>query len=110
MRLWPGLIIPPLAFLTLLVVNYAIEPWACEYQVRWPLHLASAVTFALVLGVAALAWRDWKRVEFARRSEGARDVPRVQFLSAMALMLTGLMALAVVALWTTILIMPPCLR
>jgi hypothetical protein len=110
MRLWPGLIIPPLAFLTLLNVNYAIEPWACEHQVRWPLHLASAVTFALVLGVAALAWRDFNRARVAGPDDRRGDAPRVRFLSAMGVMLSGLIALAVIALWTTIAIMPPCVR
>lgn len=110
MRIWPGLLVSPLIFLTLLVVNYGMEPWACEYQVRWPLHLAAAVALVLVLGFAALAWRDWNEVGMQRPDDSPDDVARVRFLSVLGLMLSGLMTLAVLGLWTTMLILPPCVR
>jgi hypothetical protein len=109
-RIWPGLFIPPLAFLSLLSVNYAMEPWACEFQIRWPLHLSSAVVLVLVLAAGALALRDWRQVGFEAPDDGDAQAPRVRFLSAMGAMLSVLSALAVLGLWTTILILPPCVR
>jgi hypothetical protein len=110
MRLWPPLFIPPLAFLTLLNVNYGLEPWACEFQIRWPLHLSSGIAIALVVAAGALAWRDWTRAGLLGPDDGEGEAPRVRFLSAMGLMLSGFSALAVLGLWTTILILPPCVR
>jgi MFS superfamily sulfate permease-like transporter len=109
-RVWPGLIAPPLVFLTLLCVNYGLEPWACEFQIRWPLHLASAVALVLVLVAGALAVRDWRRAGFESPDDSDAQAARVRFLSSMATMLSTLSALAVLGLWATILIMPPCVR
>jgi hypothetical protein len=109
-RIWPGLLVPPLAFLTLLSVNYGLEPWACEFQIRWPLHLSSAVTLVLVAAAGVLALRDWRRAGLEAPNGGGAQAPRERFLSAMALMLSALSALSVLGLWTTILIMPPCVR
>jgi hypothetical protein len=109
-RIWPALFVPPLAFLTLLNVNYGLEPWACEYQIRWPLHLSAAVALVLALGAGALAWRDWRAVGMEPPNDADGEAPRVRFLSAVGLMLSGLSALAIMGLWTTILILPPCVR
>jgi hypothetical protein len=108
-RTWPALFVPPLAFLTLLTVNYGLEPWACEYQVRWPLHASSLIALAVVCVCGRLAWRAWSSVR-TERADAADRTAQVRFLSAAGLMLSALSALVVLALWTTILILPPCVR
>jgi hypothetical protein len=103
------LFVPPLAFLTLLCVNYGLEPWACEYQIRWPLHLTSALALGVVLGAGVLAWRGFTIAPEGAHEPGSEGA-RLRFLSAMGTMMSGLSALAVAALWITILILPPCVR
>jgi hypothetical protein len=54
---WAGLLAGPLAWLTLLEVNYLFAYVACEVQRTWFMHLASAIA-AVLVGVAGVAaWR-----------------------------------------------------
>ena len=54
---WAGLLAGPLAWLTLLEVNYLFAYVACEVQRTWFMHLASAVAAALVAAAGFAAWR-----------------------------------------------------
>jgi len=109
-RIWPALFIPQLAFLALLTINYGLEPWACEYQISWPLHLSAAIALVLVAAAGALAWRDWHGVGYRKPDDSTDAATRVRFLSVSGLMLSVLGVLGVLALWSTILILPPCVR
>ena len=55
--LWAGLLAGPLAWLTLLQVNYLFAYVACEVQRTWFMHLASAIAILLVGGAGFAAWR-----------------------------------------------------
>jgi hypothetical protein len=47
----------PLAWLTLLEVNYLFAYVACEVQRTWFMHLASAIAVAVVASAGFAAWR-----------------------------------------------------
>jgi hypothetical protein len=110
MRIWPPMFMPPLAFLTLLSVAYAAVPWACEHQHRAPLHAMAGVTLALALGLALLAWREWRAVGLERPDDRANRASWLRLLAVLGLMLSGLSALATIALWITQFVIPPCVR
>ena len=54
---WAGLLAGPLAWLTLLQVNYLFAYVACEVQRTWFMHVASAVAILLVASAGFAAWR-----------------------------------------------------
>jgi hypothetical protein len=109
-RIWPPIFVPPLLFLILQSLNYAIEPWACENQLRYPLHLTAAATLAIVLVCAALAWSEWVSAGVAPPDDRAGVESRTRFLAMLGLMLSVFSAVAVIALWLTQFIVPLCVR
>jgi hypothetical protein len=110
LRIWPALFVPPLVFLTLLSVNYSLEPPACEQQQRLPMHLSAAVALLIALGGIALALRAWRSVGGGFPSDEAGLEARTRFIAVIALMLSSLSALAIAALWLVQLLMPACIR
>lgn len=107
---WPALFVPPLVFLTLLSLNYAMESPSCEYQMRWPMHVTAAIALAIALGGVALAWRGWQGVGGGLAGDSPDAEERRRFTAVMALMLSSLSSLAIVMLWVVQIIMPPCIR
>lgn len=108
LRLWPPLLVPPVAFLTLLSAAYALIPVACEAHSSLPLHLVAALSLAIALGGAALAWRDWRSAGVKAPHDQADKATQVRFLAVIGLMMSGLIALATVTLWIANFIIPPC--
>jgi hypothetical protein len=110
LRIWPALFIPPLVFLTLLSLNYSLEPPACEQQQRLPMHVTAAVALLIALGGIALALRAWRSVGGGLPSDEAGFEARTRFVAVIAVMLSTLSALAITALWLVQLLMPACIR
>jgi hypothetical protein len=110
MRYWPAIFVPPLTFLTLLSTGYAIVPWACEHQTRAPLHWISAIALVIALAGMALAWHDWRSVGLKRPDDKGERASRLRLLCVVGLMLSGLSTLAVLSLWLTQFVIPPCVR
>ena len=110
LRYWPAITLPPLVFLTLLSVAYALVPWACENQARAPLHVVSAVGLLLAaLGVWA-AWREWRALGFKRPDDKAEKTSWLRLLSVVGLMQASIFTLAIAVLWLTQFVIPPCVR
>ena len=110
MRLWMPIIVPPLAVLTQVAAGYAIVPYACEYQHRFPVHLVSALSFSVALIGMAFAWSAWRDAGLRAPDDGAEAASRERMLAAIGLAMSGLMALAAAAQWMTIGFVPPCVR
>ena len=110
MRLLSPLIVPPLIFLILQSVNYALEPWACEHQTRFPMHATAMVALAIALAGAALAWREWHARGRILPDDGAGTDSSARFLAVVGLMVSAFSALAIAALWMTQFVVPPCVR
>jgi hypothetical protein len=110
MRLWPALLVPPIAFLAVLTAAYALVPWACETQRHFPLHLVSLACLAITGGGMALAWRDWRAAGVEEPDDSPGQAARDRFIAVLGLMLSCLMMLVTLMLWTTTFIIPPCVR
>jgi hypothetical protein len=54
---WAGVLAGPLAWLTLLEVNYLFAYVACEVQGTWFMHLATAAALIVVAAAGFAAWR-----------------------------------------------------
>ena len=91
-RLWSGLAAGPLAWATLLEINYVLSYVACEQRHTWMLHLATAA--ALLTGRRPARWRRWSATPAMRRpqlsiAEGAREVHGARRAGAVRLVRAG---------------------
>jgi hypothetical protein len=109
-RLGFPLFVPPLLFLVLLTLAYAIVPWACETQRHYPLHLVTGGALAIVIACAVLAWRNWSGLGVEAPDDSAEPVVWVRFLAVLGLMLSALLCVGVAALLIAQFILPPCVR
>ena len=110
MRIASPLFVPPVVFIALISIAYAMVPWACETQRRVPLHLVSLAAVSIAGGCVWLAWRNWRSLG----TEPTYDEPEVtvwvRFLAALGLALSALVTVGTIVLWTTQFILPPCVR
>jgi hypothetical protein len=109
-RTWPPLFVPPLTFLALVTIAYAMVPWACETERRAPLHLAALLALAIAGGCTLLAWRNWRDTDVLPPTDEAEPPVPTRFLTVLGLMLSALMCVAIAALWLTQIALTPCLR
>jgi hypothetical protein len=110
LRIWPALYVPPLVFLALQSLNYALEPLACENQQRLPMHLTAAVALLVALGGVALALRAWRSIGGGMPHDEPAPEERARFVALLALMLSTLSTLAIAMLWVVQILMPACIR
>ena len=110
LRIRPALYVPPLVFLALQSLNYALEPFACENQQRLPMHVSAAVALLVALGGIALALRAWRSVGGRLPQDDPGPEERARFVALIALMLSSLSALAIAMLWVVQILMPACIR
>jgi hypothetical protein len=88
---WAGVLAGPLAWLTLLEVDYLFAYVACEVQRTWFMHLASAVAVALIAASGYAAWtashgdmRDEETVTHPLSDETRRQRSRWMSLAGVA--------------------------
>jgi hypothetical protein len=70
-RLWAGVLLPPLGWVADLLSRYLMLRWVNVHDVRWPLHLATVICLAVVAAGALLSWRT---LAAGRRIRPAEDV------------------------------------
>ena len=104
-RHWAGLVVAPLAFLSLISAAYALVPWACATQQRWVLHAGSATTLVAIAAVGIGGWQLYDGI--GGRTSGIVGTQRL--LAALSLGVSALSALATIALWLTAFAISPCL-
>jgi hypothetical protein len=109
-RLWPPVLVPPLAFLTLLSAAFALVPWTCEHQQPAPLHAITIVTLAIALGGIALAWHEWRSAGLEHPDDRGERVSWMRLLAVVGLCISALFLLATIGLWITQFIMHQCVR
>jgi hypothetical protein len=109
-RTWPAIFVPPLVFLTLLSLNYALEPPACEQQSRLAMHVAAAVALLIALSCVGLAARAWRSVGLTFTTDDPGEETRTRFGAVIGLMLSVSSALSISMLWVVQLILPACVR
>jgi hypothetical protein len=95
--LWTTDLGPPIIWLFSFQAIFALAPWACIFQVKAWLYFVSILAFVLELGIAALAWSQWKALGAELPGQGAGSLPRARMM-ALAGMVFGLaFAMVVIA-------------
>jgi hypothetical protein len=109
-RIASPLFVPPIVFLALVAIAYAMVPWACETQRRVPLHLVSVVALAVVSGCVYLAWRNWRSLGAEPTYDEPHIIAWVRFLAGLGLVLSALLTVGTAMLWVVQFVLPPCVR
>jgi hypothetical protein len=110
MRLWFPILVPPLAMLAQLSVNYALVALECQHQQRLPVHVVAAVALVIAFAGIAIGQRHWKRAGAAPPADGGDLRSRTRFLAIVGVFVSALMALAIAAQWLMAAFIPPCIE
>ena len=110
MTLAAAFVVPPLAFLLNLQINYALVLWACASGHEFVLHLVSMGTLLLAAGGGLIAWREWRRG--GRRWPGQQEggPPRNPFVPVMGILMSAMFFLVILAQWLPNFVLSPCER
>ena len=103
-----GLFLPPIAVLANIEIGYALVPAACSAQSALPLHLVNAVCLALAIAGGLIARRILKAVGIGWEEEDGSPPARTHFLAGVAVLLSGISALVIVAQWMAVFLLDPC--
>jgi hypothetical protein len=109
--LWIGVLAGPAVWATLLETNYVLSYVACEQRQSWMLHVAAAVSLALIGLAALMLWRA--APPMGSEEEPSIDpretaVVRARFMVTGGLALCGWFALVIVATEIPVLLLHPC--
>jgi hypothetical protein len=96
--LWAGILVPAIAFLLNLQINYSLVPWVCVTGKAFALHAATAGTIALAGSGGLASWTAWRR-----ETEG-----RSRFMAIWGLMMSALFFVVIVAQAIPIFMLDPC--
>lgn len=109
--LWLGILAGPVAWSSLLEVNYAMSYVACEVRHNWMLHLASGLALLLIVSSAYVAWRaapPLGDVEEPSLSPEKTALVRARFMAIGGLAMCAFFFIVVLATEIPVLILPPC--
>lgn len=106
--LWTGLLLPPVAFLLNLELNYALVPRSCLRNDVLLVQAAQTLCLLLALGGGLVAWRVWRAegAEWPGGEGGA--VGRTRFMAGLGLLLSAMFTLVIVAQWIPGFALSPC--
>lgn len=105
---WIGAVVVavPSVYVLGLSLNYALLPWACGAERPLAMHLVTLAALVLIVAGGGLAWRARRR---ARAAGFLEAEPGAHFLLSLAVLVSGLFAVAVLAEWLPQLVLNPCL-
>jgi hypothetical protein len=116
-RLWAGILVPPLAFLTALEAAYLLVPWACRHGREWTVYLGLLPGLAMLAVAAAGALRarreagDGAGAEvFGQGGDVALDPgpSRIRFMATIGLLGCAFFTFLTLALAIPIIGLHPC--
>jgi hypothetical protein len=79
--LWTTDLGPPIIWLFSFQANFTWAPWACIFQVKAWLYVVSALALLLELGIAAIAWSQWKALGAELPGQGGGPLPRARIMA-----------------------------
>lgn len=110
LRLWAGVLVAPMAFLSNLQANYTLTQKLCPGGRTSLLHCTTLFFLLLALAGGLIAWSNWTRAGREWPDESAERVMRNRLLAAVGVMISLLSALIIIAQWIPQFIFNPCMR
>lgn len=103
-----ALFLPPTVLLANLEIAYALVPAACASRNAVGLHLVNVVSLGLAIAGGLVAWRSWKALGVGWPEEEGTPLARIRFIAGLAVLLSGICALVIVAQWIAVFLLDPC--
>ncbi len=110
LMLWAGVLLAPAAWIVHQQGSYYLVYWACRSGHMFVLHLWSAAMFLVAATGGYFAYRSWNRSGGGSPGEGGAAADRSRFLGLGGMIAGGLFALVILAQWTPMLLVDPCVR
>ena len=108
LRLWVGLLLPPIAWIVQLQTVYLTSEYGCTTtDFTWN-HVASVVALILSMIGGIIAWRDWRSGGGDTGNASGRPISRKQFMSLLGVLTGALFTLVIFAQWLPTLLGVPC--
>jgi hypothetical protein len=105
---WLGLLTGPTVFLINLQVNLTMVSWVCATGNAWTIHLAHAVSLAVVTWSGLLARRAYVRVGRGVPGEAGDAADRERFLAVAGMLIAAFSFLSLLAHWIPNFVLSPC--
>lgn len=104
---WFALGLAPAAYAVHLQIGYVLIPWACSTGQHLWLHVVGVASVVLALYGTLLGFRVARRSDDAAH-DGGGAVPRTRFLGDVALGVSALLTLILLAQWLASFVLSPC--
>ncbi len=111
--LWAGLLTGPIAWLTLLEVNYVLAYVACESGSTWFMHLAVVIALLVVSAAGCGAWAASHRNMLAEETltpplSDETRLQRSRWMSLAGVALSAWFVLAILAMEVPLIVLKEC--
>ena len=108
LRLWLGLLLPPIAWSVHVQTLYLTSEYGCfTSDFLWN-HVASAAAFAVSLAGGVIAWREWGLANQQPESDPGNSPHAGTFMAILGVMGGALFSLVIAAQWLPTLMGVPC--
>ena len=98
----------PVAVLSSMQAKAIAVPWACAHDNMLVSHAAALLGVLITLVSAAVAYREWQRAGGGWPDDEGGERGRSRFLGMIALLLSAVSLLVILAQWLPDLILSPC--
>jgi hypothetical protein len=108
LRLWAGLLVPPLIWAAQFQTVYLTSEWACyAMDFKWT-HIASIAALVTALLAFWVACFEWKAVGSGTRDDSSDRSSRRRFMAILGMLIGALFTALIFATWLPTLMGVPC--
>lgn len=97
LALWTGILGGPIIWLVSFEANFALAPWACEFNNKLALFLVTIAGLILVAASGLLAWREWNATGKVWPGEEGGALGRERVMAGAGLLMSAMFFLVIVA-------------
>ena len=95
--LWIGILAGPIVWLCSFEANFALAPWACEFNTKIAVYIVTIVALMLAAGSGLLAWREWTALGRMWPAEAGGALGRGRIMAIGGVLLSGMFFLVILA-------------
>jgi hypothetical protein len=106
--LWTGILAGPIIWLLSFEANFALVPWACEFQAKLALYVVRLIAIVLAASSFALAWRLWKELGKEWPGQAGGALARSRVMAGSGVLMSAMFFVVIVAQSVPELILGAC--